>query len=179
VASYRLALHSRLGRKQVPFASISSRQYNVFGLSLPCYPAMIESTLAGVHKRVRREANHFSPYHLLSIKTSPLLACEEALTASYKFSPCMSQSEMVCHDSYIDVSLQSTAVSCNINPASSICAGLIPKLIHFPMRVRTSESHLGLSTAVAGTSISDMSQLFLSRDISVVLFVCLMVCSEY
>jgi hypothetical protein len=38
-----------------------------------------------------QKANHFSPYHLLPVKTSPLLACEESFTTGYEFSPCSLQ----------------------------------------------------------------------------------------
>lgn len=111
--------------------------------------------LAGVHKFAGWYSNHFSPYHLLSVETSPLLACEEAFASSYKFSPYRLQVQLIFRRSgHTSVILQSTAVSCNIDPASSICAGFIPKSMHFPMRVRTSDSHLGLRAAVAGASTS-------------------------
>lgn len=48
-------------------------------------------------------------------------------------------------------SLQSVVISCSIDPASCVCEGEIPNMMHFPMRVRTSESQRGLRAAVAGT----------------------------
>lgn len=134
------------------------------------HPTMLSCTRsltsAIVHNFVRQDPNHFTPYHLLPVETPPLPACKKTLATSYKFSPCKTHKKLVlrhdmnhlCHNS------QSTAVSCNIKPASSICAGFIPKLIHLPMRVRTSESHLGLSAAVAGASMSDVGQLLVFLD---------------
>lgn len=49
-------------------------------------------------------------------------------------------------------SLQSSLISCNIEPASCVCSGRRPNRIHFPIRVFTSDSHRGLSLAVAAAS---------------------------
>jgi len=50
-------------------------------------------------------------------------------------------------------SRQSVDISCSIEPASCVCAGLMPNIIHLPIRDLTSESHRGLSAAVAGVSL--------------------------
>lgn len=49
-------------------------------------------------------------------------------------------------------SRQSVDISCSIFPASCVCSSSMPNIIHFPIRVLTSESHRGLSAAVAGVS---------------------------
>jgi hypothetical protein len=53
-------------------------------------------------------------------------------------------------------SRQSVDISCSIDPASRVCCWSIPNIMHFPMRVWTSESHRGLSAAVAGVSLLEV-----------------------
>lgn len=50
-------------------------------------------------------------------------------------------------------SLQSAAISFSIEPASCVWLEFMPNIMHFPIRVLTSESHRGLRAAVAGESL--------------------------
>ena len=47
--------------------------------------------------------------------------------------------------------LQSTAISFSIETASCVCPVYSPNIIHFPIRVLSSDSHRGLNEEVAGT----------------------------
>ena len=50
-------------------------------------------------------------------------------------------------------SRQSLDTSCSIDAASLVCASLMPNIMHFPIRARTSDSQRGDSFSVAGASV--------------------------
>jgi hypothetical protein len=102
---------------------------------LPCYPTHPEIVLANTEPKHIQDPTIspqttsclYNPLHSLPVKKPSLPATN---------------------------SLQSLAISFKIDPASCVCLASMPNIMHLPIRDLTSESHRGLSTAVAEASFA-------------------------